>query len=271
MGYMGGYEDFYHQYDAAASAVAGFGAFVFGVLLLIYLFTIGLSIATYVLNSLGMYAIAKRRGIHNPWLAWVPVGNVWVLGSISDQYQYVAKGKVRNRRKVLLGLYIAIVAATVLLFVMAFVTGIRIGLSEGNTAAIGAAAGGYFAGAILFYFAMIVLALVQTVFAYIALYDLYASCEPGNATLYLVLSILFNITIALFTFICRKKDLGMPPRKQPEPAQPVYQPVVEPAEPVVEQTPAIEEIPVAEEAPVVEETPVAEEAPTMEEATEQPE
>ena len=47
----------------------------------------GLSIAAYVLQALGLYTIAKRRGISNPWLAWVPVAWVWVLGSISDQFR----------------------------------------------------------------------------------------------------------------------------------------------------------------------------------------
>ncbi len=54
---------------------------------------------TYVLQALSLYSIAKRRGIGKPWLSWIPVANTWILGSISDQYQYVVKGKVRNKRK----------------------------------------------------------------------------------------------------------------------------------------------------------------------------
>lgn len=215
MGYMGGYEAFSYQYDGAASAVAGVGSFFLVFVLLIYLVTFGLSIASYVLNSLGMYTIAKRRGIHNPWLAWVPVGNVWLLGSISDQYQYVAKGNVRKRRKVLLGLNIAVAVGAVLVLVMAFAAGVSVGLSKGASgAATGAAVGAAFAGIVLLELAMIIIALVQMVFMYIALYDLYASCEPGNAVLYLILSIIIQITMPVFVFICRKKDQGMPPRRK---------------------------------------------------------
>lgn len=239
MGYMDGYEVFSHQYDAAASAAAGVGGFLLVFVLLFYLLTFGLSIAVYVLQSLGMYTIAKNRGIHNPWLAWVPVGNVWVLGSISDQYQYVAKGNVRNRRKVLLGLNIAIIVAAVLMFVMAFAMGVSVGLSEDISSAAGAAVGASLAGLILLYLAMFVIALVHVVFMYIALYDLYASCEPGNATLYLVLSILFNITMAIFVFICRKKDQGMPPRRktvaeESVPVQPETYVAEETSEPIAE-------------------------------------
>ena len=56
-------------------------------------------IAAYVLRAWGMYAIAKRRGINNPWMSWVPVLDLWVLGCISDQYQYGVKDKICNRRK----------------------------------------------------------------------------------------------------------------------------------------------------------------------------
>lgn len=53
-------------------------------------------------------------------------------------------------------------------------------------------------------------------FQYIALYRIYKSCDPKNTTLFLVLSILFNITMPFFLFACRKKDLGMPQPEAPE-------------------------------------------------------
>ena len=59
-------------------------------------------IVNYIFQGLTLSTVARRRGINNPWLAWVPVGNVWMLGCISDQYRYVAKGQVKNRRKTML-------------------------------------------------------------------------------------------------------------------------------------------------------------------------
>ena len=64
------------------------------------------SIAMYVLSSLGLYTIARNRGISKPWLAWIPVVNLWTLGAISDQFQYVARGQVHSKRKALLALSI---------------------------------------------------------------------------------------------------------------------------------------------------------------------
>ena len=60
------------------------------------------SIATYVLTALALYTIAKRRGLKNAWLAWIPVADCWLLGSLSDQYQYVVNGQHKSRRKILL-------------------------------------------------------------------------------------------------------------------------------------------------------------------------
>ena len=80
---------------------AGLGALVV-VYLVMMLFVAAWGIVSYVFTSLGFYSMAKRRGINNPWLAWIPVGNYWIAGSISDQYQQVAKGKDTRRRTILL-------------------------------------------------------------------------------------------------------------------------------------------------------------------------
>ena len=85
--------------------------------------------------------------------------------------------------------------------------------------------------------ALLILIVLQVVCMAIAYYDLFASCEPENKALYLVLGLVFSITLPIFLFICRKKDLGMPARKvvQPTPEvapEPVVIPVAEtPAEP----------------------------------------
>ncbi len=213
---MGGYYyDPYTMPDATGFAEGFAGAF-FAMFFVFYLVILALEIVVYVLQSVGLYTIAKRRGIYHPWLAWLPLGNMWILGSISDQYQYVSKGKVRSRRKILLGLTIAV-------FVLCFVY-----IFSVVGAALGSAVGANVAIVLLSALAMLVLAIVMMVQYYFALYDLYISCEPGNATAYLVLSILFNVTMPFFVFLSRKKDAGMPPRKV---QQPVLEIPEQPAEP----------------------------------------
>ncbi len=201
-----------------------------------YLIMLAFGIVVYILQSLGYYTIAKRRGISNPWLAWFPLGNLWIIGSISDQYQYLAKGKVRNRRKILLGLSIATFAMVFVMLGAMFTTFISLAFAESasglGSMVVGSGIGVW--GLLFSWFATMVLEIIMLVYYYIALYDVYVSCEPLNATLYLVLSIFFSVAVPFFVFFSRKKDLGMPPRKAEQPA------------PAVEPLPAVEEAPVAE-------------------------
>ena len=194
-----------------------------GVFFLIYLVTMlltfGFSIAMYVLQALGMYRIANRRGIPNPWLAWIPVAQMWTLGSISDQYQYVAKGRVRNRRKWLLCLSLVTTLAS------APLSGLVVGmLLHGNSYTV------MMLGLVMVFLGGLtgVVGIAATVMEYVALYDVYVSCDPGNAVLYLVLSILFPVALPFFLFFNRKKDLGMPPRKaSQQEAEPILEGAVE--------------------------------------------
>lgn len=247
-----------YGYEGGAMAAGFLGTFF----ILYYLVMIGICAAAYIMQSLSLYSIAKRRGIHHPWLAWVPVGNMWLLGSISDQYQAIAKKHVRNRRKVLLGLEIGLFAGFFVLFLSGFALGMA---SEAGSAAAAAMLGSNIALIILLFFAIMIVALITAVFTYIALYDLFMSCDPNNAALYLILSILFSVAMPILLLICKNKDLGMPARRRPEavPEAPVEETPVE--ETPTEETP-VEEAPAqetpAEEAPV-EETPT-QEAPAQE-------
>ena len=182
-----------------------------------------LGIAAYVLMSLGLYTIAQRRGIKNPWMAWVPVLNLWILGSIADQYRYVVRGEVRSRRKVLIVLAILQAVAVIALFVMLISMMVNImmrlpeleRMTEDQALKFVLSSVLPMVGALL---VMLVVSIVTTVFEYVAYYDLFASCDPENKVLFLVLGILFSVTLPFFVFACRKKDRGMPPRRVQQPA-----------------------------------------------------
>ncbi len=172
------------------------------------------SVAAYVLTSLSLYTIAARRQIANPWLSWIPVVQIWVLGSLSDQYRYVVKGQYKSKRKILIGLKIANALMAFFLIGQLVYSVINIiqvaacynaqpdgilGLILGNLAAIAV---------------MAVIWAVTKVIRYMALYDVYMSMEPDNGVLFLVLSIFFPITEPFFLLLNRDKDKGMPPRRQ---------------------------------------------------------
>ena len=198
-----------------------------GIFFVIYLAMIGLGITGYVLQALGMYRIAERRGIHRPWLAWIPVANSWVLGSISDHYQYVTKHKQTKRRRIIPILEIAMIVV----YVAVFASMLVMAFSMESTTTVSNEIGILFA--MLFGFLILFgVAVAAVVFAYLACFDLFRSCRPQNEVLFLVLGIVVPITLPFFIFACSKYDLGMPPKREPQiPAQipgvPVEEPPVE--------------------------------------------
>jgi hypothetical protein len=172
------------------------------------------SIAAYVLTAIAIYSISLRRGLSKPWLAWIPVVNCWLLGSLSDQYQYIVKGKNTSRRKWLLALNLimAVLTLAVGILVTVAVAGAFI---KGPGYGMGRAIAGPVIGILGLILPLAAAAVGIAVIRYMALYDVYRSLDPNNAVLFLVLSILFSPTEPFFLFFNREKDLGMPPRKRP--------------------------------------------------------
>jgi len=188
-----------------------------------------LGIVSYVLMALALYTLAERRGIKNPWLSWIPVVNCWIIGSLSDQYRYVVKGEVKNKRKILLILnivtWILSVAMIVALIVMA-VNAFSAAMNGAPEEAILEIVMGPVMIILGFSIPMAGVGIATAVIHYMAMYDIYTSCTPKNNVIFLVLGILFSVTESFFLFFTRNKDEGMPPRKQ----EPVYTPPQEPWE-----------------------------------------
>lgn len=232
-----------------------------------------LGIVGYVLLALSLYTIAKRRGIANPWLAWIPVAQIWVLGSISDQFRYVTKAQVKNKRTTLLVMnLIQTVASTAMMVVIgiAFAELVNMGI-------IGFEEEELMTEAMILVFKFMGMALVlggialaTAIIHYIAMYDLYLSVNPANAVLFLILSIFIGITEPFFIFFNRNKDGGMPPRCDVPQAPMNYVPET----PVQETEPAMIEASAeatpAEETEAPAEEPAAEETEAAAEETEEP-
>ena len=169
----------------------------------VVLFFLAFLAVQYVFQSLSLYAIARRRGIAHPGLAWVPVAYSWILGSISDQYQYVVQGKIRNYRKILLALAVVsffFSGAGVLL--MANWGTVLVAL-QGEFSflhhEVGQAAAATVAG---------LSAAGLVVYQYISLYDLYQSCNPGNSVAFLGAVCRLSIPGLLFSSLQTERRSG---------------------------------------------------------------
>ncbi len=210
----------------------------------------GMGLASYVLLSLALYTIAKRRGIHKPWTAWVPVANIWLLGCISDQYRQVARGQVKSKRKAMLTLMI------IMLVLVVIVVGLTVSLVldvlpylpkqlldinewqkmasmdetalteylmdmlEGAAVLSPAVENAVLVKAMILTFLALGLSGVSialTVLEYMAYHDVFVSADPRSATTYFVIGLVaglmgLGLLMAIFVFLNRNKDMGMPPR-----------------------------------------------------------
>lgn len=197
---------------------------MFGIFLivLLYLALASLPLIAYVLQSLALYSLAERRQLRCPWLSWLPVGNMWILGSLADQYRLLSIGKKTYKRFVMLALMVINFVLLAIFFtlyiqLMAF-------LIQASYAQSGGAAGeipfpeAEFMALFLENIPMWIITCVGLsvctitllILEYVSLYQLYCSCDPYKATLYFVVSLLFSISMPVFLFYCRDKDFGIP-------------------------------------------------------------
>jgi len=78
-------------------------AALIGMLIAIFVIVVPL----YILMAVGLSKMAKNKGIQNPWLAWVPIGNFYMLGKVVDNVD-VASMNINKLEMVLPVAFIAI-------------------------------------------------------------------------------------------------------------------------------------------------------------------
>ena len=173
-------------------------------------------IAAYVLVSLSLYTIARRRGVSGAWLAWVPVLRLWVLGGISDRYRHSVHGEVKNKRRALLVLNLLLTLGVVGyggLTLSSLADVLRSASHGADAVSIMALLVSHLLSGMLMLLPLLGVWIAKIILFYMALYDLYSSCDPANNVLYLVLSILpgaGKVAKPLFLFLVRNRDDGMP-------------------------------------------------------------
>ena len=216
-----------------------------------------LSLISYVLLSLGLYTIANRRGIRNAWLAWVPVGSIWILGSIADDYRARNTGRKRNFRIWLTSLHVATLVLSVIVLCCCFAVMLNVltveELTDLYAYSMGMEGDLYsespeemarqletkmeeritdevattmlvetlilLAVCVL----MLIVAIASLALEMICTYRLLESCDPQNKLLYFLVGFFLGV-MPVFIFLCRNKDLGL---QSPRPPVTGYTPPVQ--------------------------------------------
>jgi hypothetical protein len=171
------------------------------------------SLAVYLITAGALYTIAQRRELDKPWLAWVPVGQLCMLGTISDHYQLTARYTTTNNRKTLLWLQIVmlvLLSLALLLSVDAMIQAQRMDNTAPDYINTWEHLMMDLKGVVVVALLLFVTAVLTLGAEYVALYDVYRSCDPDSSVVYLVLSIFLSITMPIFLLIVCDKDAGMP-------------------------------------------------------------
>lgn len=201
------------------SAVNPQGIFaMLGFILLLYFAVLGIAVTQYILTSLALHKIAKRRQINYPWLAWIPFGSNWIVGSIADEYD-AHNGIKRSWRIALLVFPIIGVVLYFMIYVSMFSTMMPIIIKYGNSSRIPDSVAFELLNAIwvymiLFIALMLVFMALQSLTA-ICQYKIYESTVPEKALKYMIISLLVPLGSAICLFICRNSGYDyLPPYDQ---------------------------------------------------------
>lgn len=155
-----------------------------------------MSLISYLIMGAGLYTLAKRREQEKPWLAWVPIGNIWLLGDIVDEIKRQLDHKQTR--------YSSLLPSPSIIFLSLPLADWLIGIVFGQAFVQKFSYNAFLAAC--FSFALIY-SIVVAVYYYIALSRLFLDYAPSMRGLYTVLSILFPTLVpSVLIFIIRNNE-----------------------------------------------------------------
>lgn len=168
-----------------------------------------IGIAIYLLESISVYKMAKSAEIKNPWIAFIPVANDWVFGTLAEKYK-----KKNGTKSARFGIILPVLEGIVLIEAIALTIFTVISVKEITGYAFDAVNTSAemvpeqfmsLIPVIILYFALMAVAIAYAVVFFIALWRVYSSFDKSNATLYIVLSVIFTISVPIILFIIRNR------------------------------------------------------------------
>ena len=194
--------------------------------LLYSLFVMAYGAYAYIGMGLGGFRMARKIGMTNPWMFWIPMANVYAMGNLADQQAALCEGRSTAFRKKMLAWNIVIICAA-LFFVIAMVPILVVAtvhgtMDENGTVTIPEAYMEDLVGPSLFFLfsllVLLVLSVIYLVVYYKVLYRIFKLYAPDGAVGLLILSIFVNAAIpAIFLILSGKEPaLPMPARGEGE-------------------------------------------------------
>jgi len=125
---ISGFGDALGGFEAAAPAIGtamgGLAAFA-GVM---YVFSLIFVLAQYIMNGIAYLRMAKKLGIPNGWLGFIPIADLWLLGKIAD-----ANSAKKNNAKRLLVSQIIFWILAVICIISTAIVGVSAAMAVGTS------------------------------------------------------------------------------------------------------------------------------------------
>lgn len=188
------------------TAVGAFVA-VFGIL---FILGFAVQIALYILNGIGICKMSSSLNISLGWLGFVPVASLFQIGRIGQSY---VKRDGRPSAKFSLwllvcGIAMYIIAAVLTVFTVLFAFSLisfaEAAIENGDAMRIEMFAG--IIPVIILCFILFAIEITYIILYYVNLWRVFSIFDNKNATLFLVLSIIFPFLASVFVFVIKNKE-----------------------------------------------------------------
>ncbi len=182
---------------------------IISLVLSLYLGLLAFLVLTYVLQSVALFKLAKKRGILNYAMAWVPIGSTWLLGKLADDVNLCRRNKKTHFARNLLVIQLVYIVSLFVIYFGVLITSVSLGLGS-TEPSFSPGLMAFFLVFIVLYLALVALIITLYVINYMALYRVFYGYAEENAAVFLVLSIFFSIVQPFLLFYIRNKEL-LPP------------------------------------------------------------
>lgn len=175
----------------------------------------------YVFVSLGGQRMARKAGMANPWMFWIPCANVYAMGNLADTQASLCEGKNTTYRKKMLAWSIVVACAAIpwaIAYTVFMVAAAANGLLDENGVLItlDGASLEPLIGPTLFLLAVslafLVLYIVYLVIYYKTLYRIFKLYAPNGAAGLVVLSVFVGVAIPAVFLKLSEREPVLPPR-----------------------------------------------------------
>ena len=175
----------------------------------------------YVFVSLGGQRMARKVGMSNPWMFWIPCANVYAMGNLADTQATLCEGKNTTYRKKMLAWSIVVACAAIpwaIAYTVFMVAAAANGLLDENGVLItlDGASLEPLIGPTLFLLAVslvfLALYVVYVVIYYKTLYRIFKLYAPNGAAGLVVLSVFVSVAIPAVFLKLSEREPVLPPR-----------------------------------------------------------